>query len=118
MYDATPASVLVDFDGPEDPYQPMNWPFHKKVVTTLLYGLTTCWVTFASAVYSAALGQISQEFDVSIEVAASGVSLIVFGFGLGSLIWAPLSELYGRKWVILVVSFLSTSRRSPKKTIS
>lgn len=103
LYDATPATVLVDFEGTEDPYLPMNWPFRKKVLTTFLYGFTTCWITFASAVYSAALGQISKEFEVSTEVAASGVSLIVFGFGLGPLIWAPLSEVYGRKWVVIVV---------------
>ncbi|KAM3447217.1 hypothetical protein MY3296_008953 [Beauveria thailandica] len=101
MYNATPPTAVVDFDGSDDPYLPMNWPFQKKVVTTLLYGFTTCWVTFASAVYSAALGQISHEFNVGVEVAASGVSLIVFGFGLGPLIWAPLSEVYGRKWVVM-----------------
>jgi MFS family permease len=110
LYDATPATVLVDFNGTDDPYLPMNWPFRKKVLTTFLYGFTTCWITFASAVYSAALGRISKEFEVSTEVAASGVSLIVFGFGLGPLIWAPLSEVYGRKWVVIVVrptNFLS-----------
>ncbi|RQM05778.1 hypothetical protein DH86_00004153, partial [Scytalidium sp. 3C] len=43
----------------------------------------------------------------STEVAASGVSLIVFGFGLGPLIWAPLSEVYGRKWVVVVPYFIA-----------
>lgn len=33
--------VIVDFDGPDDPYKPLNWPFRKKCITTLLYGLTT-----------------------------------------------------------------------------
>ena len=103
LYDVTPPTVLVDFNGSDDPYLPMNWPFRKKVLTTFLYGFTTCWITFASAVYSTALGQVSEEFQVSLEVAASGVSLIVFGFGLGPLIWAPLSEVYGRKWVVIVV---------------
>ena len=103
LYDATPPTALVDFNGNDDPYLPMNWPFRKKVLTTFLYGFTTCWITFASAVYSTALGQVSEDFQVSSEVAASGVSLIVFGFGLGPLIWAPLSEIYGRKWVVIVV---------------
>ncbi|KAJ5948873.1 MFS multidrug transporter [Penicillium verhagenii] len=107
LYDATPPTVLVDFDGNDDPYRPMNWPFRKKVITTLLYGLTTCWITFASAIYSAGLEQISEEFQVSTEVAASGISLIVFGFGLGSLIWAPLSEVYGRKWVVILPYFIA-----------
>ncbi|KAJ5195943.1 MFS multidrug transporter [Penicillium cf. viridicatum] len=107
LYDATPPNVLVDFDGEDDPYRPMNWPFRKKVITTLLYGFTTCWITFASAIYSAGLEQVSEDFQVSKEVAASGISLIVFGFGLGPLIWAPLSEVYGRKWVVILPYFVA-----------
>lgn len=42
--------VLVDFDGPDDPYRPLNWPLRKKIVTTLLYGLTTMCSTWASSV--------------------------------------------------------------------
>jgi len=102
---AKPPSVyeLVDFKGPTDPYRPMNWPFRKKIITTLLYGLTTCWITFASSIYSSGLRQISDEFHVGNEVAALGVSFVLFGFGLGVLVWAPLSELYGRKWAVLIV---------------
>lgn len=103
LFEATPSTVLVEFGGDDDPYQPLNWPFRKKVMTTFLYGLTTCWITFASAVFSAGLRQVADEFHVTTEVTAAGVSLIVFGFGLGSMIWAPLSEVYGRKWVIIVV---------------
>jgi hypothetical protein len=37
----TSPDVIVDFDGPDDPYRPLNWGFKKKAVTTVLYGLTT-----------------------------------------------------------------------------
>lgn len=37
----TGSDVIVDFDGPDDPYRPLNWGFAKKAVTTVLYGLTT-----------------------------------------------------------------------------
>ncbi|OJK00404.1 hypothetical protein ASPACDRAFT_118645 [Aspergillus aculeatus ATCC 16872] len=37
----TTEDVIVDFDGPDDPYRPMNWSFRKKAITTVLYGLTT-----------------------------------------------------------------------------
>lgn len=101
---ATTDEVLVDFDGGDDPYRPMNWPFRKKVITTILYGLTTCWITFASAVYSATVNDISREFHIGYEVSTLGTSLFVVGFGLGPLIFAPLSELYGRKPAVLIVS--------------
>ena len=46
----TSADVIVDFDGPDDPYRPINWPFRKKVITTILYGFTTMGSTWASSV--------------------------------------------------------------------
>lgn len=103
----TSADCLVEFDGKDDPYRPINWPFRKKVVTTTLYGLTTFGITFASSVFSSGLGQISNDFSVGHEVATLGISLMLFGFGLGPLIWAPLSELYGRKAAVLTPYFIS-----------
>ena len=43
-------------------------------------------------------------FDISIEVATLGVSLFVLGFAIGPLIWAPLSEMYGRQ-VVFAISY-------------
>ena len=37
----TGPDVIVDFEGPDDPYRPLNWDFRKKAITTVLYGLTT-----------------------------------------------------------------------------
>ncbi len=31
----TGPDVIVEFDGPNDPYRPLNWPFRKKVITTV-----------------------------------------------------------------------------------
>jgi hypothetical protein len=97
----TGPEVIVDFDGEHDPHKPINWPFRKKVITTLLYGLTTLGASFASAVYSPCIKQVHQEFDVEVELARLGTSLLLFGFGLGPLLWAPLSEIHGRKYVVL-----------------
>jgi len=103
----TKADVLVDFDGPDDPYNPLNWSFNKKVITTLLYGFTTMGATWASSVYSAAIGQISEEFHVGTEVTTLGLTFLLLGFGLGPLIWAPLSEVYGRKMAVLCPYFVA-----------
>lgn len=45
----TTKDFIVDFEGPEDPYHPRNWPFRKKVITTLLYSFTTAGITLASS---------------------------------------------------------------------
>lgn len=94
---------IVDFEGDSDTLNPQNWPMGKKVYTTALWALTTCWITFASAIYSAGTAEISQEFHVSYEVANAGTSLLIFGFALGPMLWAPLCEVYGRKWPALAV---------------
>lgn len=41
---------IIDFDGPDDPYNALNWPFKKKFVVTMLYSLCTMGATFASTV--------------------------------------------------------------------
>ena len=46
--------------------------------------------------------QVSRHFHVGEEVAALGTSIFLFGFGLGPLLWAPLSEVYGRRLAVLV----------------
>lgn len=37
------------------------------------------------------------EFHTSDEIATLGISLFVLGFAIGPLLWAPMSELYGRQ---------------------
>lgn len=101
-------SKLVSFNGPVDPAQPLNWPMRKKVVTTVLYGTTTAGATWLSSVYTAATIPIAQEFHVSEEVSILGVTLFLFGFGLGPLLWAPMSEAYGRKIAVLPPFFVAS----------
>ncbi|KAJ6151121.1 major facilitator superfamily domain-containing protein [Penicillium chermesinum] len=103
----TSTDVLVDFDGPDDPYRPLNWGFKKKAITTVLYGLTTMGATWASSIYSTGTNQISHEFGVSTEVGTLGTALLLFGLGLGPLVWAPLSEVYGRKPAVLAPYFIA-----------
>jgi MFS family permease len=99
--------VIVDFDGPDDIYRPLNWPTHKKVVTTMLYGLVTMTATWASSAYSAGTKQIAADFGVSEEVSTLGTTLFLFGFGVGPLLWAPLSEVYGRRIAVLTPMFIA-----------
>ena len=66
---------IVDFDGPDDPHRPVNWPLLKKLIHTALYGMTTMTTPWASSVYSPAMDAIAEHFHVSKEVAIVGLSL-------------------------------------------
>ncbi|RAO65497.1 uncharacterized protein BHQ10_001509 [Talaromyces amestolkiae] len=103
----TGSDVLVDFDGVDDPYHPKNWGFRKKCITTVLYGMTTMGATLASAIYTPGTQQISAEFHVGTEVSLLGLTLLLLGFGFGPLLWAPLSELYGRKAAVMTPYFIA-----------
>lgn len=103
----TSADQIVDFEGPDDPYHPSNWVFHKKVTTTALYGLVTMTATWASSAYSAGTLQIAEEFEVGTQTATLGTTIFLFGFGIGPLLWAPLSEVYGRRVAVMVPMFIA-----------
>jgi MFS transporter, DHA1 family, multidrug resistance protein len=103
----TTAEQLVDFDGDDDPYRPLNWTMRKKVITTALYGLTTMTAAWASSSFAPGTSQVSQEFHIGTEVATLGTTLFLFGFGVGPLLFAPLSEVYGRKAAVLPPMFVA-----------
>ncbi|KAF2742852.1 MFS general substrate transporter [Sporormia fimetaria CBS 119925] len=103
----TGRDVIVDFEGDDDPYHPLNWSTGKKIYTTLLYGFITMSATWASAAYSAGTNQIAEEFNVSRTVSILGTALFLMGFGVGPLLWAPLSEVYGRRLAVMVPMFIS-----------
>jgi DHA1 family multidrug resistance protein-like MFS transporter len=69
----------VEFDGPDDTYNPQNWSFSKKTLTTFLYGLTTLGSTWASAAYSPANKTVARDYNVSNEIAVLGTSVLLLG---------------------------------------
>lgn len=88
---------LIQFDGPDDPGNPMNWGRrYKWTMTGILAGMTFV-TTFTSAIFSTAINATSRKFHVSTEVMTLGTSLFLVGFIFGPIIWGPLSEAYGRR---------------------
>ncbi|KAL7626017.1 MFS siderochrome iron transporter 1 [Parahypoxylon ruwenzoriense] len=87
---------VVDF-LPDDPKNPMKFSEWKKWGITALQALSVLAVAFVSTAYSGGVSEVIREFHISSEVAILGISLFVVGFALGPLMWAPLSELYGRQ---------------------
>lgn len=94
------------FDSVDDPANPKNWSYTRKVLITMLFGTTTMCSTFASSVFSSASPYISEQFGVGRQVTVLGISLFIAGYIFGPLLWSSLSEQYGRKGTILVPVFL------------
>jgi MFS family permease len=91
----------------DDPEAPMNFSDTKKWLITALVTLSVFAVTLTSTAYSGSAAEVMAEFNVGSEVYALGVSLFVLGFALGPPLWAPLSELYGRRiWFVVTLGCL------------
>lgn len=65
----------------------------------------TSTIGFCSSIHTAAISAISQDLACSNTVATLGVTTFLLGFGTGPLIFAPLSEIYGRNPVYRSVLF-------------
>lgn len=82
---------------PNDPENPKNWSKAYKWYCTMVVAITCFVVAFSSSVVTADIAGVAKEFGVSDEVALLSISLFVVGFGVGPMIFAPLSEIYGRR---------------------
>lgn len=59
-------------------------------------------MSFTSAVFAPGTEYASRDFGVGSEVGTLGTALFVLGFAAGPMIWAPVSELKGRKWPLTI----------------
>ncbi|KAH7327396.1 putative polyamine transporter 4 [Rhexocercosporidium sp. MPI-PUGE-AT-0058] len=89
----------LDWDSPDDVGNPQNWPVSKKVLHTAIPALYGFAITVATSAYTPAIPIIMRQFQVEREIALLPLSMYTFGFVLGPLVAAPMSELYGRRMV-------------------
>jgi hypothetical protein len=80
-----------------DPRNPKNWSKTYKWYCTGVVACTCFVVAFCSGVITADLAGVSETFRVSEEVALLTITVFVFGFGVGLLVFAPMSEVFGRQ---------------------
>lgn len=80
----------------EDPHQ---WSAGRRAGVTFCAVLLVLNATFASSAPSGCLRSMARDFDVGPEVAGLTMTLFLLGYCAGPLVFAPLSELYGRRRV-------------------
>ncbi|CZR43163.1 uncharacterized protein FPRO_07921 [Fusarium proliferatum ET1] len=91
----------VDF-APGDIQNPQNWSTVRRWSVTFSAVLLVLNATFASSSPSGCFPSISEHFHVSELVAGLTITLFLLGYCAGPLIFAPLSELYGRRWIFYI----------------
>lgn len=84
---------LVDWYGPDDPENPMNWPESWKFLIAAQVCVLNFVVYIASSLYVPGEIDFEQDFGVSPTVAILGLSLFSVGYGFGPMLWSPMSEM-------------------------
>lgn len=95
------ADGYVDF-APGDIENPRNWSMKRRFYITMSTVLLVMNATFASSSPSGCFPSIAESFGVSEEAAGLTITLFLLGYCAGPLIFAPMSELYGRRWIFYI----------------
>ncbi|KAF2428853.1 multidrug resistance protein-like protein [Tothia fuscella] len=98
---------VIEFTG-NDPENPQNWSIRKKYFVTFQICLLTTSIYIGSSIYTAGLEDVMMKFHVSQVKATLGLSLFVLGYGLGPMLFSPMSEIpqVGRSPVYLATLFI------------
>lgn len=83
---------------PNDTSNPRNWSTSYKSWITFQLGMLALSASLGSSITSPAEDAIMKYTHTSSEVAVLPISLYILGFAFGPLLWAPVSEVWGRKW--------------------
>lgn len=91
------SAYLVDWES-NDKANPLNWSTPYKSWITFQLSMLALAASLGSSIVSPAEDAIMAYTHVSSEVAVLPISLYILGFAFGPLLWAPVSEVWGRKW--------------------
>lgn len=92
-------TYLVNWE-PNDKANPRNWSTSYKSWITFQLGMLALSASLGSSIISPAQDAIMAYTKISSEVAVLPISFYILGFAFGPLLWAPVSEVWGRKWSI------------------
>ncbi|KAG4420506.1 hypothetical protein IFR04_006326 [Cadophora malorum] len=100
--------TLVSWCSHDDPANPSNWSFGKKAWVHASINYYAFAIYMASSLYTPAAPELIRIWDISITVSSLGLGIFVLGYGIGPLLFGPLSEIpaIGRSWVYFVTQFL------------
>ncbi|KAL8865031.1 MAG: hypothetical protein Q9174_007111, partial [Haloplaca sp. 1 TL-2023] len=101
-------NILVDWYTTDDPANPQNWSNLKRGFVAMQICLYTFAVYSASAIYTSSIPQVEEVFHVGPTAASLPLALYVLAYGIGPLIFSPLSEIpvIGRNPIYISTFFL------------
>ncbi|CAK97142.1 hypothetical protein CBS63078_8300 [Aspergillus niger] len=103
-----PNPSVIGWYGENDPENPHNWSSGKKLWVAMLLFVYTFSVYIGSSLYTASEPDVMRIYGVGDEVAELGLTMYVLAYGLGPMLFSPLSEIpaVGRTLPYTVTYFL------------
>jgi multidrug resistance protein len=88
---------VVDWDGPHDPHNPINWSSRKKWANISVLAAINFFPPLISSMFAPGVPQVQEEFHSSDPTLATFVvSVFLLGYVAGPLVLVPLADIYGR----------------------
>ncbi|KAK5076164.1 hypothetical protein LTS08_002674 [Lithohypha guttulata] len=85
---------------------PFRWSRNRKNICLILSCAATWAAAYSAGSYSIASGPLTAKFNISTETFQTGVTTWCVGFAVSPMFLAPLSELNGRRPVLLFSGFM------------
>ncbi|KAK0457809.1 major facilitator superfamily domain-containing protein [Desarmillaria tabescens] len=95
-------------DWEHDPVNARNWPSSKKWTAVCIVSFYTLIPPLASSMMAPGLPEIAATYGVTDTVTTALIlSVFLVSFAVGPLFLAPMSEMYGRTWVLHIGNIFS-----------
>lgn len=100
--------IIISF-APADADNPYNWPTRKKIFVLFVGIVSVINSTLGSSLPAGATSFLAHDFHVANQAeTVLPISLFLVGYVFGPLVFAPLSESYGRRIVMISTFALFT----------
>ena len=101
VYTQIDRNIVLEYN--EDP---LNWSKTRKSTLSIIVIMMSATMGYYSGVHAASIPAVAEYYDCSQLASTSAVSFFLLGFAVGPLLFAPLSEMFGRLPVIRVTLLL------------
>lgn len=103
-YEEETHHLIVKWDGQDDREHVLQYSFFYRLYLMALAGFLTLCTAFCSSAPSSLLFEMVEDLHTTPDVVKASIFLFVASFCVGPLLWAPLSEMFGRR-IIFIISF-------------
>lgn len=94
-------------DWENDPANARNWPLGKRWTGVFIISLYSFLSPLGSSMMSPGLPQVATKYGITSEtILALSLSIYLLSFAISLILFAPLSEMYGRTWIFHISTLL------------